>query len=127
MVLASGALVHARAYGVASAQLARRGIPAFFERAFDGLWITDVVWTGVLAVFCAVLAVRTEAARVPTAWLAPAFGVTISLTLFATMGSFVAAYLFLFVALGLAGGTAIVARTPGRANEGTLDPTARSD
>lgn len=106
-----GAFLHASAYGLAARKLAAGHIPAFFERAFDALWLTDSASTAFVGIFCFVLAVRPQLAVSPFGWLSVTYPLMMSFLLFAKMGSFFAGYVFFVV--GIITLSAMVALTVG--------------
>jgi hypothetical protein len=105
VILAGGAIVHARALPKAAVIAEHSTLPAFFTAAFKGLWICDSITSlGLALALGGIAAFPAIAARSLVILLAlPLWGFAVAL--FATLGNFFPGYLMLSAAVAtLVGG-----------------------
>jgi hypothetical protein len=92
-ILAAGGSLHGLAYPKASTIADHSSLPPFFQEAFKGLWLGDSLSSLTLALVLASIAAKPRLAAAPLVLLLTLIPLTASVTLFLTIGNFIAGYL----------------------------------
>ena len=94
-VLAAGASLHGFAYRKAAAVVEHSTLPPFYQRAFEGLWLSDSLSSLLLAFALASIAANPTLVSKPLFILLALTPLGMSVIVFLTMGRFFASYLML--------------------------------
>jgi hypothetical protein len=107
IILVAGAILHAFAYPKAAAAADQSTLPAFFQVALKGLWLSDSLSSLLLGLALAGIAARPRLAATPILLLLALTPFAQSLVLFSTVGNFIGSYLMMSAAACALLGTAL--------------------
>ena len=95
-IFAFGAAMHALAYrATASAQIENANVPAFLGRELKGLWLTDSTTLAAMALLCAFVAARPDAASGYFVMLLSLVPAATAAVLYVFLGGFYAAHMLM--------------------------------